>query len=148
MQTQCSAEMQFPGFVILRRVVAFSGIWHELRRGGVYRRNVSRAAGALTILWKQYKKSIGKKWHLGRGRGGSLLGAEPPCSAAGASRRSFHKGHILRPSRFHRSFRPILVSCYDLRSRPRPHPLPRVRPIPMGSTSLIRSARFRVYLRL
>ena len=57
---QYSAEMQFPGFVILRRVVAFSGIWHELRRGGVYRRNVSRAAGALTILWKQYKKSIGK----------------------------------------------------------------------------------------
>ena len=48
-----------------------------------------------------------QKWHLGRGRRrGSLL------------RRSLHKGHILRPSRFQRFFRPILVGCYDLRARP------------------------------
>ena len=103
---QCSAEMQFPGFVILRRVVAFSGIWHELRRGGVYRRNVSRAAGALTILWKQYKKSIGKN-------GVSIDRAED--DARSLLRRSFHKGHILRPSRFHRFSAPswLAVTTYE-----------------------------------
>ena len=60
------------------------------------------AIDAVNILWKQYKKSIGKNGILARRE------AIPP------SPRSFHKGHILRPSRFHRFSAPSWLAVTSL----------------------------------